>query len=119
MFLRGLIAVLILPLFFVTIVNSISLEVSGGEDGAYGSVAMKLSAEDSAAVKSQVLVDGANLLPITTVTGKSRIFEQTHQVTDSAGKHAEAYVKVVNGKGIKYSSNVQPDEERLYPSPGF
>lgn len=42
MFLRSLIAVLILSLFFISVVNGISLEVSGGDSTASGSVAMKL-----------------------------------------------------------------------------
>lgn len=58
-------------------------------------------------------MDGANLLPEIAITGKAKIFEQTHQVTDSAGKHAEAYVKVVNGKNIKYRSRVLPREGNL------
>ena len=42
--------------------------------------------------------------------GRVRTSEQTHQVTDGTGKHAEVYAKVANGRDISYRTKVLPKE---------
>ncbi len=117
MSLKKIIAGLIL-IFFIPAAYGISLGVSGGEGSASGSLTIKLDAEDDALVASQISVNGAEISPAFRSSGRIRIFEQDHQVTDRAdGKHAETYVKVVNGRGIKYSSKVLPAEGIVFNQP--
>ncbi len=98
-------------IFFIPAAYGVNLEISCGEGSASGSLAIKLDAEDDAAVASQISVNGAEIIPAFKSSGRLNVFEQSHQATYSTGvKRAEAYVKVINGYDIEYSSKVSPAE---------
>ena len=41
-----------------------------------------------------------------------KILKKTGGATDGTGKRAETYVKVINGKGVSYSSKILPKRSR-------
>jgi hypothetical protein len=71
---------------------------------------MDLYAFKDTSIQGSATIDGANVQSIIRTQGRLKSFEQTHQVTDGTGKHAEVYAKVVNGKDISYMSKVLPRE---------
>lgn len=91
---------------------------SGGDAGESSSVAMNIDAADAAIVDGQVTISGADIRPMMSISGPIPLFEQYHGVTDSTGKNANVYVKVVNApNGLTYDSLVLPNEGTVNAQP--
>jgi hypothetical protein len=89
----------------------IQIIASGGGNGESGSVSMNFDTLASSAVSSQIAINGADLIPLTTLSGSVAKFEETHSVKDASGKSASVYVKVLNApSGLTYTSKVLPKE---------
>jgi hypothetical protein len=94
--------------------GGIQVTASGGCNGESGTASMNFDTLKSTAVSSQIAINGATIMPSTTITGPIKKFEQTHTVKDNSGKSANVYVKVVNAPfGLDYSSQVLPKEGKL------
>jgi hypothetical protein len=89
---------------------SLQVSMTGGDGSGSQTVNMNFEALKDTVVQGFATVDGANVKPNIKTQGRMKSFEQTHQVTDSTGKHAEVYAKVINGKDISYTSKVSPKE---------
>lgn len=101
----------------IQMVSGIQVSVSGGGDGQEtGSVFMDLNAPTDSTVSASYSVNGADIRPTLRINGIAS-FDETHQVTDSRGKHAEVRAKVVNGLNPVYSSIVFPGEGYVRASP--
>jgi len=69
-------------------------------------------------VNSQIAINGATITPSTVIKGPIATFEETHAVTDTSGKSASVYVKVLNApKGLTYASQVLPGEGNVDTQP--
>ncbi len=66
--------------------------MSGGASEGRGSVNIDILADKQASVQSDATISGADIQPSTSIRGKSKSFEQKHQVKDKSGKNAEVYV---------------------------
>lgn len=104
---------------FLPVGNGIHVTVSGGESNEKGSVSVGIMAADDAFVDNYFRVNGANIEPKIHIKGNAKKFEETHQVTDNTGKHAEVSVKLINAKDISYSSKVLPKEGNKNKEYGF
>ena len=91
--------------------KTVSVSGSGSQGGGF--VSIDIAASKDSSVNGNVVVSGGTVTPSISTKGRVQRFEVTHQVTDSTGKHAEVYAKVVNGQNIQYSSKVQPREGKL------
>ena len=92
----------------------INFSASGGDSSGSGSVSMNTKAADSAAMNGIISINGATVIPQTSISGPVSNFEETHGVSDSTGKSAQVYVKVVNApNGLTYASYVQPGEGKV------
>ena len=90
---------------------SIQITASGGGNGERSSITMNFDPLITAAVHSELAISGADITPMTDISGPILKFEQTHAVKDSTGKRASVYVNVVNApSGLTYSSKVLPKE---------
>lgn len=102
-----------LMLFFTYTQGASCIQVTasgGGTDGS-GSVTMSFGLAKDAALNSQIAVNGASLTPTTSVSGPTKLFQETHGVTDNSGKSAQVSVRVVNApNGLTYDSKVLPYE---------
>jgi hypothetical protein len=116
---KKLLAILILFVSIITdSVAGIELSVSGGEGGESGSYSTMIDAGDEASVNGKITIDGATIASLLSMTGPIPLFEQTHGVTDTTGKHASVYVKVVNAPdGLEYNSRVLPSEGTVSAQP--
>lgn len=111
-------AILMAILALIPMVNGIQITASGGGGGESGSVAMNIEAANEATVNSELAINGADITPATAMSGPIPLFEQTHGVTDAAGKKAQVYVKVVNAQnGLTYTSKVLPSEGSVSDQP--
>ncbi len=91
--------------------DGIQVTASGGGNGESDSVSMNFDTLKDSAVSSQIAIKGADLTPLTTLSGSVAKFEQTHSVKDASGKSASVYVKVLNApSGLTYTSKVLPKE---------
>ena len=89
---------------------SLRVSMTGSDGSGAQTVNMNLYAFKDTSIQGSATIDGANVQPNIKTQGRLKSFEQTHQVTDGTGKHAEVYAKVVNGKDISYMSKVLPRE---------
>lgn len=109
---------LILILALIQGAYGIQVTVSGGNAGESGSVTTKIAAADAAAVNGETTISGASIIPVMSMSGPIQLFEQTHEVTDTTGKNAKVYVKVINAPdGLVYSSRVLPGEGMVSAQP--
>lgn len=96
----------------------IELSFSGGDAGESGSVSTTIDAANEASVNEEITIDGATVTPSISMSGPISLFEQTHGVSDTTGKSASVYVKVVNAlDGLTYSSRVLPGEGTVSAQP--
>jgi len=105
LFLGFVIVLAVIPgAFGVSVEGGTSIEV-GGPGSAQG----YSTADDSGAI-SEMRSDGIIKLfeSAQLINTRTKNLEETSQATDFTGKHAETYVKVVNGQGITYSSKILP-----------
>lgn len=89
---------------------SLQVSMTGGDGSGSQTVSMNFEAFEDTVVQGFATIDGANVKPNIKTQGRVKSFEQTHQVTDGTGKHAEVHAKVINGRDISYRSNVLPRE---------
>ena len=89
---------------------SLRVSMTGSDGGSSQTVNMNFEALKDTMIQGSTTIDGANVRPAIKTKGPMKSFEQTHQVTDGTGKHAEVYAKVVNGRDISYRTNVLPKE---------
>jgi hypothetical protein len=110
------VALLITALMFIPRAYGGGVSMEGGTSiEASGSAQGYSVADDSGAI-SDMSPDGVaesfesalGISPTSKPGGK--ILEKTSGATDGTGKHAETYVKVVNGQGVSYSSKILPKE---------
>lgn len=109
---KNLVLLVVLVLLLVPAAYGIELSVSGGSGGSSGSVNIGLSAEDAAAISAKISAKGADLDPVISISGIGNL-DQHHQVTDSAGNHAEIHATVHAGDGIYYADRLTPGEGNL------
>ena len=89
----------------------IQITASGGGNGERSSTTMNFDPLITTAIHSELSISGADIAPMTDISGPIPKFEQTHAVKDSTGKRASVYVNVVNApSGLTYSSKVLPKE---------
>ena len=89
----------------------IDVTVSGSDGSGSSSVSMNLIAAPDASMDAAFTVEGGTIIPQTRIIGPTSLFEERHDIVDSAGKSASVYVKVVNApNGLTYSSLVLPEE---------
>jgi hypothetical protein len=101
----------ILVLALIQGAYGIEVSLSGGDAGESGSVTTSIGATDEASVNGEITIDGATITPLISTSGPIPLFEQTHGVTDTTGKSASVYVRVVNAPdGLTYNSRVLPYE---------
>ena len=110
---------LMLLIFFIPGTYGIEITVSGGCGDGSSSVSMNINVAKEAVVNSEITINEADIRPSTSITGKTMIFEEIHQVTEKkSGKTAQAYVKVVNAPtDICYRSKVLPKEGNVKNQP--
>ncbi len=92
---------------------SIKVSVTGDDGISAQTVNMDINAAQDTSLQGTVAIDGAKVNPDIKTKGPVKSFEQSHQVTDRTGKHAEVYAKVINGTDISYRSQVYPKEGSL------
>lgn len=92
---------------------SIEVSVTGDDGSSAQTVNIDMNVAQDTSMRGTVAIDGAKVNPDIKTKGAVKSFEQTHQVTDSTGKHAEVYAKVINGTDISYKSQVYPKEGSL------
>jgi hypothetical protein len=104
---------------FIQGAYGIHLGISSGDGGGSGSVGINIEAMRDASVDTKATVDEAGIIsPLTTIIGPTSLFEETHGVTDTTGKKAQVYVKVVNApNGLTYDSLVLPQEGSVGAQP--
>lgn len=115
---KSLALLIVLMLLLVPAVCGIELSVSAGNGGSSGSVNIGLSAEDAASISAKISTKGAALDPVISISGIGNL-DQHHQVTDSAGNHAEVHATVHSGNGIYYADRLTPGEGDLGFTAGY
>ena len=107
-------AALILTLILIQGAFGLSATYSSSGSIGSSSVTLNFQGANNAAINSAVSIKGGVITPSTVIKGPIQKFSQTHQATDTAGKHAEVDVTVQNApQGITYDSQVLPSEGNL------
>lgn len=105
-----MLAIVLVLILSASCAQSIGISVTGGGSGGSSDVSVSLSADSSAGVKGEFTVstETGTITPETVVDGGSSDFIQRHSATDSNGKSAEVFAKILRASSFSYRDWIYP-----------